>query len=349
MSSENKVRVGLIGLGKMGISHCAILNSHRDVDLVGVCDTSKFLRWTFDKYSTLRMFNNYKSMIKEVKPDCVFVATPTKYHFEITKYCLENGMHVFLEKPCCLNYSDTRVLQELADQRRLLVQVGYHNRYLGTFNAVKKMVDDGELGRIYHFNAEAYGPVVVNKSADTWRSNRAEGGGCLYDYASHVINLVQYVIGEVECVSGTCLRRVFSENVEDAVYSTLWLDKGRSGQLSVSWSEESYRKMSTSLVINGDKGRVEANAQEIKIYRNRGSIGGERAIGWEFKYLTDCTAPVEFYLRGEEYTAQVYDFIAHIRKGDYVNRNAIKYAGETDRVVEMLIEDDQQRPVSCNG
>ena len=334
------VRTSVIGLGKMGISHCAILNAHKGVDVVGVCDTSKFLRWALGKYSPLKTYSSYKKMIEEQKPQSVFIATPTKLHYEIAKYCLDRDIHIFLEKPCCLNYEETTELRELASNKKLLVQIGYHNRYIGTFGAVKKAVENQELGEIYHFSAEAYGPVVINEQEETWRSKRSEGGGCLYDYASHVINLVDYLLGGIESVKGTVLRSVYSKNVEDAVYSTLKLMNGITGQLSVSWSEESYRKMSTKITIYGKKGRIEANAQEIKLYRNKSNTQNNHGSGWDLTYITDHTNPVEFYLRGEEYSAQIYDFIDHVETKNLNSINSIELSGETDRVVELLVKDD---------
>jgi len=342
------IKTGVIGLGKMGISHCAILNAHPGVEVVGACDKSKFLRWMLGKYSAIPVFDDYKKMIKEESPDCVFIATPTSSHFEIAKYCLDNGLHLFLEKPCCLNYSDTAALRDIARDKNLLIQVGYHNRFLGTFRAVKKLIDNNELGDIYHFDAEAYGPVVTKEQTETWRSHRKEGGGCLYDYASHVINLVSFILGDIEHVSGTCLKSIFSKNVEDAVYSNLHLVTGVSGHLSVSWSEESYRKMSTKITVSGKKGRVEANAQEVKLYRNKSDGDSKKDGGWELTYLTDYTEPVDFYLRGEEYSAQIDEFISQLEAGSLESVNSIESAGETDRVVELLVKDDGQG-LAANG
>jgi len=342
------IKAGIIGLGKMGISHCSILNAHPGVNMVGACDTSKFLRWMLGKYSSILVFDDYKKMISEQKPDCLFIATPTSSHFEIAKYCLENGIHLFLEKPCCLTYGDTAILRDLARSKNLLIQVGYHNRYLGTFREVKRLVDEGELGEIYHFVAEAYGPVVVKEKEETWRSDRKEGGGCLYDYASHVINLTNFILGDIDKVSGTLLKSIFSKNVEDGVYSNLHLANGISGHLAVSWSEESFRKMSTKITVSGKKGRVEANAQEVKLYRNSANADSNRGAGWELTYLTDYTDPVNFYLRGEEYSSQIDDFVDHVASGRLDSVNSIESAGETDRVVELLIEDDTKR-LQANG
>ena len=100
------VKVGLIGAGKMGISHLSILGAHPDVDVVGVCDTSKMVLDVFKKYSSFKGYDNYEEMIKNAKPDAVFVAVPTKFHATMVRKILENGKHVFAEKPFCLTVEE---------------------------------------------------------------------------------------------------------------------------------------------------------------------------------------------------------------------------------------------------
>ena len=78
-------------------------------------------------------------------------------------------------------------------------------------------------------------------------SDPGEGGGCLFDYASHVINLIQEIIGRPVSAEDARLKKIYSREVEDAVYSVLTLESGLSGILSVNWSDETYRKMSTSI------------------------------------------------------------------------------------------------------
>ena len=67
------INAGIIGLGKMGLSHCAILNAHPEVNLVGVCDTSKFNRFLLGKYSQLECFDDHNKMLKEKQLDCLFI------------------------------------------------------------------------------------------------------------------------------------------------------------------------------------------------------------------------------------------------------------------------------------
>ena len=192
-------------------------------------------------------------MINENNLDFVVVATPTKSHFDIVKYVLNNNCHVFCEKPFVLYLQQGRQLNALAIKNKLVNQVGFHNRFIGTFQAAKRYVDAGLIGDIYHINGEAYGPVVIKEKTETWRSDPSEGGGCLYDYASHVINLMQYMVGKPERVSGTILKSIYSKKVEDAVYSSFFYNNGITGQLSINWSEETYRKMSTKIEILGKK------------------------------------------------------------------------------------------------
>ncbi len=93
---------------------------------------------------------------------------------------------------------------------KLINQTGYHNRFIGTFQETRKLIEKKSIGDIYHIQAESYGPVVLKtKENMLWRSNRSQGGGCLYDYASHVINLVDYFVGPIEQVKGTILKKIF--------------------------------------------------------------------------------------------------------------------------------------------
>jgi len=189
-----------------------------------------------------------------------------------------------------------------------------------------------------HFSGEAYGPVVTKEKGSTWRSNPEEGGGCLYDYASHVINLIQEVIGRPDKVYGTILKSIYSKGVEDAVYSLLKLQNGISGTLLVNWSDETYRKMSTSLMVQGKKGKIICDATEIKIYLKESSVSEKLDKGWTIKYITDFAIPVNFYLRGEEYSAQIDYFIDCVQSRQQAQYNSFEQALYTDRVIEMIVE-----------
>jgi len=337
------IKVGIVGLGKMGISHCSIVNACSGASLVAVCDTSKIMLGVIDKYAGIPVYKDYRKMIDEAKPDALFVAVPTSMHVEIARYAMERKVHLFVEKPFCLSVSEGEELAGLAAKYRLVNQVGYHNRFIGVFQEVKRLLDRGVIGEVYHILGEAYGPVVLKERGGTWRSRKTEGGGCLYDYAAHVINLANYLVGPPSRVAGTVLKKIYSADVDDAVYATLFYENGLSGQLSVNWSDETYRKMSTSVEIVGKKGKIIADRQECKVYLREADEAEGLVQGWNMRYTTGLTKPVGFYLRGEEYSAQVEYFLDCIREGKADNINSFASAVETDRVIELLERDAEGR------
>jgi len=335
------IKTGIIGLGKMGISHAAIVSPHRDAELVAVCDTSSLILDAFKKFTSVNVYSDYVKMIDSEKLDCVVVATPTRFHYPIVKYALEKGIHAFCEKPFSLTTAEGEDLVKLASQKWLVNQVGYHNHFIGTFIELKRLLKAGILGDLVHFTGEAYGPVVTREKGGTWRSDPEEGGGCLFDYASHVINLIQEVIGRPVNARGTLFKKIYSKVVEDAVYSMLTLESGLSGILSVNWSDETYRKMSTSLVIQGKKGKIICDSTEIKIYLKEANAEEKLGKGWTIKYNTEFAIPVEFYLRGEEYSAQIDNFFSCITKRKQTEINSFEQALFTDKVIELIIADSK--------
>ena len=336
------IKAAIIGLGKMGMSHAAILGGLPNVELVAACDMDSLLQSAFKKLTKIQMYTDYKKMIEEVKPDCVYVVTPTKLHYDMVMFALEHGCHVFCEKPFALTVEQGEKMVAMAKAKGLVNQVGYHNRYIGTFNEMKRLLAEGVIGKPFHFLGEAYGPVVLKSKGGTWRSDKKNGGGCIEDYAAHVLNLINYVTGSnlVDC-KGTQMPSIFSNEVDDAVYGSLYLANGLKGQISVNWSDDTVRKMTTSIKIEGDGGKLEADATTLKIYVKEDKPKYGLNKGWNFKYITDVTPLVDFNLRGEEYTAETQAFINSIVTGKVDERNSFETALQTDYIIKKMEEDAQ--------
>lgn len=334
------IRAAIIGLGKMGMSHAAILGGIPNVEVVAMCDTDSLLQSAFKKLTSISCYTDYKKMIEEVKPDCAYVVTPTKLHYEMVMFALEHGCHVFCEKPFALNVEQGEKMVALAKRKKLVNQVGYHNRYIGTFNEMKHLLAEGIIGKPFHFIGEAYGPVVLKNNGGTWRSDKKKGGGCIEDYAAHVLNLINYVTDStlVGC-KGTQMPNIFSKDVDDAVYGSLYLANGLKGQISVNWSDDTVRKMTTSIKIQGDGGKLEADATTLKIYVKEGKPQYGLEKGWNFRYITDLTPQVSFNLRGEEYTAENEAFIKGILTGEVDERNSFETALQTDYIIQKMVKD----------
>jgi len=203
---------------------------------------------------------------------------------------------------------------------------------------------------VTHVLAEAYGPVVLKAKGSTWRSRRSEGGGCLYDYAAHPLDLLTWYAGAPSGVGGTVLGSVFSQETEDEVFSTLFYPDGSSGQISVNWSDESVRKMTTKVTLWGTTGRIYADRQECQVYlREDAELPPGYGRGWNMRYTTELTEPVWFYLRGEEYSAQLDHFVKRIVCEELEGINTFESAAVTDRVLELLTIDAAAGPSTTDG
>lgn len=336
------VKLAVVGLGKMGLSHFAIINAHPLVKVVAVCDATGYLLDVLGKYTGVPTYADYEKMLDEVELDAVVIATPSKMHARMVRTALERGLHVFCEKPFCLDSEEGAELMRIADERKLVNQVGYHNRFVGAFQEVKRLLDAGAIGRVTHVLAEAYGPVVLRPKGSTWRTQRAEGGGCLYDYAAHPINLLNWYFGQPSSVGGSVLNPVFSADTDDEVFGTLYFDDGKTAQVSVSWSDESFRKMTTKMTIWGTAGRIYADRQECQVFlRDTAQCPEGYKEGWNVRYTTELTEPVWFYIRGEEYSAQLDHFARSVESRAATNENSFGEAVMTDRVISMIIADAQ--------
>lgn len=340
---SDRIKIAVVGLGKMGLSHFSMVAAHPLADTIA-CDATGFLVDVLSKNVPSKIYKRYDEMLEQEALDAVVIATPSKFHYDMVKAALDKGIHVFCEKPFCLDWTQSEELAGLAEEKGLVNRVGYHYRHVGAFGKMKQIVESGALGRITHVVAEAYGPVVLKPKRATWRSQKAEGGGCLYDYAAHPLNLLNWYFGAPEQVSGSHLDSIFSAEIDDQVFSTLRFADGLTAQLSVNWSDESHRKMSTKISMIGTNGRLYADRQECQLYLREESpaLPGE-SKGWNVHYTTELTEDPWFYLRGEEYSHQLDDFIQAVATGRTpAIENGFRAAAMTDRTIAMILENAEK-------
>ncbi len=334
--------VAVVGLGKMGLSHLSIVRAHPDVNLVGVCDSTGYLLDVLNKYTGVATYKDLRRLLDEQKPQAIIVATPTHLHAGMIRQAILRGVHVFCEKPLVIDPEESRELARLADARGVITQVGYHNRFVGTFQEVKRLMEAGVIGTVNTALAEAYGPVVLKPSGRTWRSQRATGGGCLYDYAAHPLNLLTWYLGAPQSVSGSQLTSIFSAQTDDSVASTLHYPTG-TAQIISNWSDESQRKMTTKVTLLGPDGRIYADRQEIHVYlRDTATVPNGYHVGWNVRYTTELTKAPDFYLRGEEYSSQIDAFVHRAITGDRHGENDFASAAVTDEVISMISQDAER-------
>ena len=331
------LRAGFVGLGRMGLTHFSILNTHPSVETASVCDQSSAMLSVFRKYvPDARIFSDYKSMIEESELDFVVISTPGGSHAEIVKLAIANNLHTFVEKPLALNTAQGEEILEALNDKPLVNQVGYVNRFNEVFMDVKRLLDAKLIGEIKNFKSEFHGRTVLKDIKTSWRKKKASGGGCMYEFASHCIDLVIYLMEKPDRVVESVLQSIFSSDVEDLVSATFVYDNGRCGTILANWSNESYRKPTITIDIFGTKGRILADKHTYRVFLKDGGESDEFQQGWNTRYITDLAKSVRFYVRGNDFTRQLDYFVECIEQKCTDNISSFSEAYKIDAVMEEI-------------
>ena len=178
-------------------------------------------------------------------------------------------------------------------------------------------------------------------NGDSWREKRENGGGVVFEMGSHLIDLNNYLFGPAEKVGGTVLNTVFSKKVEDIVSSTIFHKDGLAGTLLVNWSDESYRKPMINIEIFGSKGKIVVDFYGYKIYLMEENNSLNMRKGWNIFKLPDVITPVPFYVRGNEFTRQLYYFIDLVCKKETNSICDFNDGLRAQEIIEMLFIDSE--------
>jgi predicted dehydrogenase len=310
------------------------------VTLESIADPSGLVLSMMNKYLHIKTFKDYIELFNESKIDAVLVCTPPNFHFPIIQKAAENGIHVFVEKPFTTKLNQANELAQIYIKNRLVNQVGYVNRFNDIFGNVKKFIDNAVIGKIIRFKSEMLSCTISKSDGSSgWRNSRESGGGAVFEMASHAIDLVNFLIGKPVKVTGSSLNHIYSKNVEDAVSSTFLYYNGMSGTIYVNWSDTSYRKPTNKIEIFGEGGKIFADQHSLKIFLNKPNEKYKLSQGWTTLYITDVFKPVPFYVRGNEFTSQLWHFIDCIQGKEKTNRCTFADGVDTLKVIENIYDD----------
>ncbi|MBK9926002.1 MAG: Gfo/Idh/MocA family oxidoreductase [Anaerolineales bacterium] len=137
------VRIGVIGVGRMGQSHCRVYSNLRHAKFVGLCDVNADLGKDVARRHEVSFFRDVDSLLENV--DAVSVCTPTPDHFAIVKRCLEQNIHVMVEKPFTETLEQAEALKEAASKSKAIVQVGHIEKYNPAYIELRKVLEGMEI------------------------------------------------------------------------------------------------------------------------------------------------------------------------------------------------------------
>lgn len=330
-------------MGRMGITHYAIINTNPNVEIESLVDTSALILSMLKKYIKIKTYKDYNELFEQSKLDAVLVCTPPNLHFPIIKKAAEKKIHVFVEKPFTTKLNQAAELTQSYKDTDLVNQVGYVNRFNDVFIKVKEYLDNKVIGSVIRFKSEMFS-CTISKSDESsgWRAFRENGGGAVFEMASHAIDLVNFLIGKPDKVVGSSLNFIYSKNVEDAAFSTFIYRNGITGQLNINWSDTSYRKPTNKIEIFGDNGRILADQYSIKIFLNKPDTQYKLKRGWNTLNITDVFKAVPFYVRGNEFTRQLYHFVDCIQDKQIQNKCTFADGVNTLEIIENIFNDYRQ-------
>lgn len=308
-----RIRIGIIGGGRMGVTHSCILKTDERVKVSSVADPSWLLRWGFQRHIKVHAFKSYGELLDRDRPDALVVCTPPHLHHAIAVQAMRQGAHVFVEKPCTVSYPEAENLCVVAAETGVVNQVGYVNRFNDVFRQARRMVAAGVIGELVEVRSTMLSGTVLRPAKEKgWRAKASTGGGVVFEMASHAIDLLQFFAGPFTQVTNIEKRRIFSEYVPDAMKAEIATDAGLRGIINVNWSDPESRKPTNKVELIGSAGSIAANQHGMHaIVSTDFPEFGLRAGSNELE-IPLLAQRVHFYLRGNEYTEQLVHFIDRI-------------------------------------
>ena len=272
MNNQEKIRVGIIGYGNMGMQHAANIrkNSIVSMELAAICDTSQTRLDAANKaMPEVTLFNNAEDMYKSGLCDMVLIAVPHYDHPELAIKAFEYGLNVLVEKPAGVYTLQVKEMNEAAKKSEKLFGIMYNQRTNPMYQKIRNMVNNGELGHIKRITwiiTDWYRPQAYHDSS-TWRSTwKTEGGGALINQNPHQLDLWQWMFGMPDRIyAKVSFGKYYDIEVEDDVMAYFEYDNGTTGEYITSTGESPG---TNRLEIACDMGKIVVENGKMIFNRN---------------------------------------------------------------------------------
>jgi predicted dehydrogenase len=250
------IKFGVIGYGYWGPNVVRNLQGITGAEVVSVCDKSSTSRKRVHRNSPgIYVTADAVELISSPEIDAVAIITPVWTHFELAKAALENGKHVFVEKPFTSNVGQAEQLINLAEQKNLKIMVDYTFLFTGAVRKIKQLLQEGTLGKLYYYDSTRVNLGLFQHDVNV-----------IWDLAPHDLSIMDYLIEQSpEALVATGQSHL--NGLEDIAFITLYFPEKVIAHINVNWL--SPVKVRTTLV-GGEKKMLVWNDLEadekIKIY-----------------------------------------------------------------------------------
>jgi predicted dehydrogenase len=256
MRDDNKIHIGVLGFGYWGPNIVRNFNNIEGARVLTICDMNqKALDRARKAYPHITVTNDCPDIISSPDIDAVAVITPVSTHFELAKKALQNGKHIFVEKPFTSTVSQAGELIELAERKNLKIMVDHTFIFTGAVRKIKQLIDDKILGELYYYDSIRVNLGIFQNDVNV-----------IWDLAPHDFAIMDFLIKERPAAilaSG----KAHINGLEDTAYITVHFNNNMIAHFNVNWLSPVKVR---STLIGGEKKMLVWNDTEadekIKIY-----------------------------------------------------------------------------------
>jgi predicted dehydrogenase len=321
---SGKLRVGVVGMGKMGLLHSGILNVLPGVELAGVCEPVQLTRRILKK--TLRKISVVGSVpeLSKLDLDALFITTPTRTHYAVAKEALEQGIsnNMFVEKPLTSSYHESEELSNLI-RGKGVGMVGYVRRFMVTFMKAKELLEAGVIGNPVNFSLNMFSSDFFGIKEPAVSIAR---GGVMKDLGCYTIDLILWYFGQCNIDSAITESVTGPGAVDVAHFNVKKEGLAPPGTVSTSWCVEGYRMPEVEFLILGSKGSLLANDDYVRI-----EVEGKTSTF----YRLNLNDQASFWLGSPEYYREDERFVKSIEK-DLAEQPSFDSAARVELVIEEV-------------
>ena len=325
-----RVRVAVVGIGKMGLVHASILNVLPNVELVALCDKSSFIRkFSAKLFGKINVVDDI-AKLSNFDVNTVYITTPIPSHYFIAKEICsaEKSVNLFVEKTLASNYKAAAELVSLVQNSKSNNMVGYMKRFAVTFQKAKELLIQGAIGSIHSFEAHAYSSDFFGINDPSQMSSSR--GGVLSDLGSHVIDLGLWFFGDFQVQ----LDQISTGDIQNTVQFNVKSGDLVEGAFDVSWCKEGYHVPEFGLLIKGSKGKIVVDDDVVRLEPASG-----QSIHW---YRHDLNDSVGFLLGAPEYFREDEYFVKSILNG-FNAEPSFGTASKVDYIIGKVLEGAEKK------
>lgn len=255
------IKFAIIGLGNIGKRHAEHILQQPNAELVAICDCDNAKSGLID----LPFYPNIESLTANTKVDVLCVCTPNYLHETHTIDALQAGLHVVVEKPMALSAAECDRMIAAAEQANKIIFAVKQNRYNPPVVLVKKLMNEGRLGKIFMIQVNCFWNRGDNYySQSDWRGKKEKDGGCLFTQFSHFVDILYYLNGNIDKSFGAVQNFAHQHNTEFEDTGCFVMQATNGAVINFNFTTCSFEKnMEGAITIFAENGTVKIGGQYL--------------------------------------------------------------------------------------